>query len=536
MSDKYKYDFLIVGAGSAGCVLANRLSESGKYNILLLEAGGKDTNPWIHIPLGYGKHFSNPKVNWLYTSEQSDSSGNRKIAQPRGKVMGGSSSINGLVYIRGQREDYDEWDVKKNKGWSYEDVLPFFCKSESNQNKVSMYHGKSGELCVSDPPEKHVLADAFIDAGVDSGYPLNDDFNGERQEGFGYLQMTVKNGLRSSAATSFIRPIKKRKNLTIITNIHATKIIFDGLKAVGVSCLKNGKKKDFFVNKEIILACGAINTPQLLQLSGVGESQLLESHGINVVHELPGVGENLQDHYNGRIIYKTNIKNTLNDSLRNPLKGLMEVIRYVFLRKGFLNMGSSVVAGFIKTSSRITRPDLHISLILFSTDKAGDALHKWSGFSIIVRLLRPKSRGYVRIKSKNPIEAPAIQPNYFMDKDDRKDLVKGFQITRKIMNSNFIKKYILSEYAPGNECQSDSQIEDFLTKKGGISYHPVGTCKMGDDKLAVVDYSLKVHGIDNLRIADASIMPNIVSGNTNAPVIMIGEKAADIILKDNLNR
>jgi choline dehydrogenase len=532
MSDKYKYDFIIVGAGSAGCVLANRLSESGKFNILLLEAGRKDTNPWIHIPLGYGKHFSNPKVNWLYTSEPSDSTGNRRISQPRGKVMGGSSSINGLVYIRGQKEDYDEWDVKKNKGWSYEDVLPFFCKSESNQNKDSIYHGKLGELCVSNPPEKHVLADAFINAGLDSGYPLNDDFNGKKQEGFGYLQMTVKNGLRSSAATSFIKPIKKRKNLTIITNILATKIIFDGRKAIGISCLENNIKKDFYSNKEVILTCGAINTPQLLQLSGIGESQLLESHNIDVIHELPGVGENLQDHYNGRIIYKTNAKNTLNDSLRSPLKGLREIIRYVFLRKGFLNMGSSVVAGFIKTSNKITRPDLHISLILFSTDKAGDALHKWSGFSIIVRLLRPKSRGYVRIKSNNPKDDPMIQPNYFMDKDDRKDLVNGFQITRKIMNSNPIKKYIISEHSPGNDCQSDNQIEDFLAKKGGISYHPVGTCKMGDDKLAVVDYSLKVHGINSLRIADASIMPNIVSGNTNAPVIMIGEKAADIILKD----
>ena len=533
MLDKiHSHDFIIVGAGSAGCVLANRLSESGKYNILLLEAGNKDTNPWIHIPLGYGKHFSNPKVNWLYTSEPSESTGNRRIAQPRGKVMGGSSSINGLVYIRGQKEDYDEWDVKKNKGWSYKDVLPFFRKSESNQTKDSIYHGKSGELCVSDPPEKHVLADAFIDAGFNNGYPLNDDFNGEKQEGFGYLQMTVKNGFRSSASTGFIKPIKKRKNLTIRTNILATKIIFNGKKAIGVSCLENGIKKDFFSNKEVVLSCGAINTPQLLQLSGVGESQLLKSHNIDVVHELIGVGENLQDHYNGRIIYKTNIKNTLNDSLRNPLKGMREIIRYAFFRKGFLNMGSSVVAGFIKSSNKIIRPDLHISLILFSTDKAGDALHKWSGFSVIVRLLRPKSRGYVRIKSNDASVSPIIQPNYFMDKDDRKDLVKGFQITRQIMNSHSIKKYIVSEYAPGNNCQTDNQIEDFLTKKGGISYHPVGTCKMGDDKLAVVDYSLKVHGIASLRIADASIMPSIVSGNTNAPVIMIGEKAADIILKD----
>ena len=525
-----KFDFIIVGSGSAGCVLANRLSKDPNNTVLLLESGGWDYSPWIHVPLGYGKHFENPKVNWMYHSEPEIETGNRKIFQPRGKVMGGSSSINGLVYIRGQAEDYDKWDPQKKYGWDYQSVLHYFRKSEHNHNIDNKFHGQNGELSVSSAVDRHVLADAFVESGVKSGYKLNKDFNGESQEGFGHLQMTINKGVRSSASNAFIRKIKGRKNLTICTRFHVNRVLFDGKVASGVEGVKKKRLLKYYANKEVILSAGAFNSPQILQLSGIGPKDLLERFNVNIVSALDGVGKNLQDHYNGRIIYKTSSNNTLNDVLKSPIKSIKEGFRYIFLKRGFLNMGSSVSAGFIKSKQSIKTPDLHISLILFSGDKAGSKLHKWSGFSIIIRLLRPKSVGSLKIKSRDPFTQPEITMKYFTHKDDRTKLVDAMKISREIMKSDPIKNYILEEFSPGNDITSDKSLEDFLSDKGGISYHPVGTCKMGDDKDAVVDFNLKVMGVQNLRVVDASIMPSITSGNTNAPVMMIAEKAADIIL------
>ena len=525
-----KFDFIIVGSGSAGCVLANRLSKNPDNSVLLLESGGWDYNPWIHIPLGYGKHFDNPKVNWMYHSEPELETGNRKIFQPRGKIMGGSSSINGLVYIRGQAEDYNGWDPHKKYGWDFDSVLPYFRKSERNHNINNDFHGQNGELSVSSPTDRHILADAFVEAGIENGYPSNEDFNGQTQEGFGHLQMTINKGIRSSASSAFVKKIKNRKNLTILTRAHVSKVLFENKVAIGVEGVKYKKRFSYQANREVILSAGAFNSPQILQLSGIGPKEVLEKLNIDVISPLEGVGKNLQDHYNGRIVYKTSCNNTLNDVLRSPFKSIKEGLKYIFLKRGFLNMGSSVSAGFIKSEQSVSTPDLHISLILFSGEKAGSKLHKWSGFSVIIRLLRPKSVGSLKIKNKDPFDQPEITMKYFSHKDDRTKLVKAFKISREIMKSDPIKKYILEEFSPGSDISSDKSLETFLSNKGGISYHPVGTCKMGDDKNAVVDFDLKVKGVHNLRVVDASIMPSITSGNTNAPVMMIAEKAADIIL------
>ena len=530
------YDYIIVGAGSAGCVLANRLSATGRHRVLLLEAGGAGRSPWIHIPLGYGKHFTDARVNWLYTNEPDPATGNRRIAQPRGKVLGGSSSINGLVYIRGQREDYDHWRQLGNDGWSFDDVLPYFRKSEDQQRGADDYHGTGGPLAVSDQAGPHPLCEAFIAAAEEAGYPRTDDFNGPNHEGFGYLQLTTRKGRRSSAATGYLRPARGRKNLTIVTNAHATRIHFEGTRAVGVDYLRHGKPHTANAAGEVLLSGGAINSPQLLQLSGVGPADQLRNHGIDVIADMPGVGGNLQDHYNGRLMYRCTAPLTLNDALNNKARGALELARYAFQRKGFLAMGASAAAGFFRTDPAVASPDIQAGLALFSTDKVGDGLHPFSGFSVIVRLLRPESRGTVMLKSADPLDAPAIQPNFLHEPRDREGLVAGFKAMRQVMQAPAMARFIESEYAPGPEVASDGDLLEFLRHKGGTSFHPVSTCRMGSDDDAVVDPRLRLRAIDGLRVVDASIMPTIVSGNTNAPTIMIAEKATDMILADAATR
>lgn len=527
-----EFDFVIIGAGSAGCVLANRLTACGRHRVLLLEAGGADRHPWLHIPLGYGKSFTNPAVNWMYTSEPEAASGDRRIAQPRGKVLGGSSAINGLVYIRGQREDYDHWRALGNAGWGFDDVLPYFRKSEDQQRGADEYHGTGGPLAVSDPPEPHPLCDAYIAAAEECGYPRNPDFNGARQEGFGYVQMTLRNGWRSSTSAGFLRQAKRRANLAVLTRAHAMRILFDGARASGVEYLRDGQKHAVHARGEVILAAGAFNSPQLLQLSGVGPAPLLRAHGVNVVADMPEVGANLQDHYNGRLVYVASEPFTLNDVTGSLWRGAREALRFAFQRKGFLTMGASYAAGFLRTDPALATPDIQAGIALFSADRAGENLHPFPGFSMIVRILRPESRGSVLMQSADPLQAPLIRPNYLGVEKDRTVLLAGMKAVRRIMQTATMRRYIVREHEPGAACASDGEWLDFLRRRGGISYHPVGTCRMGSDAASVVDERLRVRGLQGLRVVDASIMPTIVSGNTNAPVIMIAEKGADMILQD----
>ncbi|MEP4380437.1 MAG: choline dehydrogenase [Alphaproteobacteria bacterium] len=526
------FDYIIVGAGSAGCVLANRLSESGQYNVLLLEAGGRDTNPWIHVPLGYGKHFTNPKVNWLYSNEPDPAVADRRIPNPRGKVLGGSSSINGLVYVRGQREDYDHWRQLGNEGWSFDDVLPFFRKSEDQERGESEYHGAGGPLGVSDTRTRHPLSDAFIESAVTCGYQRTDDFNGPQHEGFGYMQLTARKGMRSSTAVAFLRPAQNRKNLTIVTEAHATRVLFDGRRATGVEYERGGETHVAHASGEVVLSGGAINSPQLLQLSGLGPAQHLRDLGIDVVADMPDVGANLQDHFNIRLVYRCNQPITLNDAVRHPLRGAREVLNYALRRRGFFAMGASVAAGFFRTDPALATPDIQIGITLFSAEKIGRKLHPFPGISLIVRLLRPESHGFVMTRSADPFEAPAIRPNFLHAARDGETIARGCQMSRQIAAAKPLADFIESEHIPGDQVVTDADMLDYLRRYGATSFHPVGTCRMGPDERAVVDARLRVRGFEGLRVADASIMPKIVSGNTNAPTIMIGEKASAMILED----
>jgi len=532
MSTADACDFLVIGAGAAGCVLANRLSASGRHSVLLLEAGGEDTSPWIHIPLGYGKHFTNPAVNWLYQSEPQAGAGNRRIAQPRGKVLGGSTSINGLLYIRGQHEDYDRWRDLGNAGWGYADVLPYFRRAENQQRGADEYHGAGGPLAVSDPPQTHPLADAWLAAAAECGYRRNPDFNGATQEGFGYNQWTIRRGLRSSAATGYLRPARRRSNLRVITSAHATRILFSGTRATGVEYLRGGVRATVTARVEVLVAGGSFNSPQLLQLSGVGPAPLLRRYGVGIVADLPGVGMNLQDHYTGRMVYECREPITLNDAVRSIPRGLAAVLSFAFLRRGFLAMGGSYATGFIRADPAAATPDVQTSISLFSADKAGDPLHPFPGFTLAARLLRPESRGSVEIASADPLAPPAIAPNYLTSEKDCAVLLAGLKAMRSLTDTAAMRPHVVREHDPGTACASDTDLMDFLRARGGIAFHPVGTCRMGNDAGAVVDPRLRVRGLKGLRVVDASIMPLLVSGNTYAPTVMIAEKASDMILED----
>jgi len=526
-----EFDFIVVGAGSAGCVLANRLS-AGRHSVLLLEAGGEDDDRWIHIPLGYGKHFRNPKVNWLYTSEPDEKTGSRAILQPRGKVLGGSSSINGLVYIRGQHEDYDDWRDLGNAGWGFADVLPYFRKSEDNERGESEYHGAGGPLAVSDTNSLHPLCEAFFASAQSCGYPLNPDFNAERQAGFGYNQVTQRNGRRCSAAVGYLRPARMRANLAIATDAHAARVLFSGRRATGIEYLRGGSRESARARREVILAAGAFNSPQLLQLSGIGPAPHLQSLGIPVIADVPGVGANLQDHYNGRLVLECKGTSTLNDVVASPLKKILEGLRYFATRKGYLTLGASTATGFLATEPGASRPDTQVGLVLYSTEKTGDQLHPFSGFTLLVRLLKPESRGTVMAKSANPLAPPEIRPNYLSTARDCDLLVAGMKVAQRIVDAEPLHRYVARAHEPARPPASDDEWLQYLRARGGISYHPVGTCRMGTDAGAVVDPRLRIRGFEALRVVDASIMPTLVSGNTNAPTIMIGEKGAEMILED----
>ena len=526
------FDYIIVGAGSAGCVLANRLSASGKYRVLLLEAGGKDNQLWTHIPIGYGKNFTNPKVNWMYWSEAGKDWVKRKIIQPRGKVLGGSSSINGLVYMRGQKQDYDHWRQLGCTGWGYDDVLPLFKRAENQQRGADDYHGVGGPIWVSDPADPHPMADAFIQAAEDAGHKRNPDVNGADQEGFGYTQWTTKNGRRCSTAVGYLNPARDRANLTIEPNSLANRVLFDGTKAVGVEYRQRGQIKTAHATAEIIVSAGAYNSPQILQLSGVGPADHLQDHGIDVIADRAGVGANLQDHINAPLMYRVNQPFTVNDILNRLTSRISEGLKYLFQRRGLLGMGVSYAAGYIKAHPNAATPDIQHQIMLFSSELVGGPVDPYSGCALIIALMRPESRGTVMIKSNEPTVPPEIIPNYLTAEKDRETLIMGIKKGREIMSQSVIRKYIVEETRPGPECVSDDDFLAFLDKRARTSYHPVGTCRMGADAEAVVDARLRVNGVQGLRVVDGSIMPALVSGNTNAPIIMIGEKAADMILED----
>lgn len=525
------YDYIIIGAGSSGCVLANRLSADPNNRVLLLEAGGADVNPWIHVPVGYFKTMHNPGTDWCYMTEPDTGINQRRLQWPRGKVLGGSSSLNGLLYVRGQAEDYDRWEALGNKGWSYENVLPYFKKSEDQERGENKYHGVGGPLKVSDLRLRRPIADHFIEAAIQAGIPRNHDYNGETQEGVGYFQQTAYKGFRWSTAKGFLKPARKRPNLTVKTRAHTSRILFSGTRAVGVEFYQGEKLQQVHANKEVILSAGAIGSPQILQLSGIGPKALLDRHQIPVIKDLPGVGQNLQDHLQIRLVFKTS-ESTLNDELNSYFKQFKVGLQYILKRTGPLTLAASQIAAFTKTDPSLDRPDIQFHMQPLSADKPGDGVHPFSAFTASVCQLRPHSRGYIEIKSSDPFEHPAIHPNYLSDERDLKVAVESVKIARKIADAPALKPHIIDEYVPGRQFQTDEELLDAARRFSQTIYHPTSTCKMGHDEMAVVNDRLQVHGISGLRVIDASIMPEIVSGNTNAPAIMIAEKGADMILED----
>jgi choline dehydrogenase len=527
-----EYDYIIVGAGSAGCVLANRLSEETAIQVLILEAGGADISPWIHIPVGYFKTMHNPKTDWCYMTEPDEGIAGRRLQWPRGKVLGGSSSLNGLLYVRGQPQDYDRWAELGNKGWSFKEVLPYFKKSEDQERGEDDYHGVGGPLKVSDLRLRRPIADFFIEAAMQTGIPFNEDYNAAQQEGVAYFQQTAYKGFRWSTAKGFLKPARRRPNLTVATKAQAMQILFEGNRAIGLKYKRGNQVLQVKVKRELILSAGAIGSPQILQLSGVGPKALLDKVGVPLVNELPGVGRNLQDHLQIRLVFKTS-QRTLNDEVNSIFKQAWVGLKYMFTRTGPLTLAASQVAVFTKSNPYVERPDIQFHMQPLSADKPGDGTHKFSAFTSSVCQLRPQSRGYLEIISSDPMEYPAIHPNYLSDERDHQVAIDGIKTARRIAEADALAPHIIDEYVPGRQFQTSGELLDAARRYSQTIYHPTSTCKMGDDDMAVVDERLRVHGLQGLRVVDASIMPEIISGNTNAPTIMIAEKAADMIKKDN---
>jgi choline dehydrogenase len=529
MTESIEADFVVVGAGSAGCVMAARLSEDPATRVVLLEAGGQDTNRWIHIPLGFGKTFADPSVNWCYETEPDPGANGRRIFWPRGKVLGGSSSINGMVYIRGQHEDFDLWRQMGCTGWSATDVLPYFKRAEHQVRGSDPWHSTGGPLVVSDVADKHEIPEAFIQACNDLGYPTNPDFNGATQDGVGYHQTTTVNGKRCSTAKGYLHPVMDRPNLRVITGALAQRITFAGKRATGIDFIQDNLPHRVRVRREVILCGGAINSPQLLLLSGIGPQAQLAAHGIEVVQHAPGVGQAMQDHYSAPIKLKCRYPITVNDVMQSPLKKLRTGLEYYLLRRGPMAAISAQVALFARTRPELATPDIKMSISIFSADRPQDGLHPWSGFTIIVYQLRPESRGEIRLKSANPQDPPAMIPNYLATETDRRTITDGLMLGRHVLATPHMQHYVAEEFLPGPAVMTDAQMLEHARNCGSTVFHPTSTCKMGIDPMAVVDPELRVIGVEGLRVVDASVMPTVVSGNTNAATIMIAEKAADLV-------
>jgi choline dehydrogenase len=528
LAEQIEADFIVVGAGSAGCAVAARLSEDPATRVVLLEAGGEDKNRWIHIPLGFGKTFADPSVNWCYETEPDPGAADRRVFWPRGKVLGGSSSINGMVYIRGQAEDFDHWRQLGNAGWSFDDVLPYFKRAEHQVRGADGFHGTGGPLCVSDVAP-HPICEAFIASAMELGFPRNDDFNGARQDGVGYHQTTTRNGRRCSTAVGYLRPALQRANLRVVTEALTEKVLLEGRSAIGVSFRRDGRLCMARAVRDVILCGGAVNSPQLLMLSGIGPQPHLAEFGIPFVHHLPGVGQSLQDHYSAPIKLRCKLPVTVNDVMLSNARKLKAGLEYYMFHRGPLSMISSPAALFARTRPELASPDVKISISPFSAERPQDGLHRFSGFTSIAYQLRPESRGEIKLKSPDPFDAPAVHPNYLAAETDQRTIVAGLKLIRRILANPHMQQYIESEFQPGPAAETEEQLLDYARRRGGTVYHPTSTCRMGSDPMAVVDAELRVHGIDGLRVADASIMPTVVSGNTNAAAIMIGEKLADLV-------
>ena len=524
-----EFDFIIIGAGSAGCVLANRLSAQPGNRVLLLEAGGSDRNPIIHVPLVAGAMYTWKRVNWGYDTEPVPAFDGRRMHWPRGKVLGGSSAINGMVYIRGNARDYDTWRQLGCTGWSWDDVLPYFKRSERHLERDGDYHGNDGPMVVTRGRGRHPLYDAFLAAADSLGYPRTDDFNGAMQEGFGLHDFTIHRGRRQSTATAFLKPARRRPNLTIVDRAQATRILFEGRRAVGVEYERFGERQVARASREVLVSGGAVNSPALLQVSGIGPAGLLRTHGIPVVADISGVGENLQDHLGFSVQYKCTQPITLY-SLFRPDRAALAVLQAILFGTGPAASIPLEGSGYIRSRPELEIPDIKCSIVpglSLETTQAGQRGH---GFQATVHQLRPDSRGHIRIRSANPLDKPAIQPNYLSAPNDVRTLRDALKIMRRLLDSDAFKAYRGAPISPGADVRSDDEIDAWIRREARTVFHPVGTCKMGVDADAVVDPELWVRGIAGLRVVDASVMPRIVGGNTSAPTIMIAEKAADMIL------
>jgi choline dehydrogenase len=525
------FDYLIVGGGSSGSVLANRLSENPQNSVCLIEAGPRDWSPWIHLPIGYAKTMWDPKVNWKFQTEPDPGMNNRQIYWPRGKTLGGSSSINGLIFIRGQKEDYDGWRDLGNPGWGWDDVLPYFKKAEGNDRLGEPLHSQSGPLKASSIPKKHPLVESFKKAANVLGVPTTDDFNNLTQEGVGYYQLTTHKGFRCSTAVAYLKPVRKRSNLHIWTNSQVCKVIFENKKAVGIELVQDGIKKIVRANKEVILSAGAIQSPQILQLSGVGPAKLLKEFNIPLVNDLPGVGENLQDHLQYRLIYELNQPISTNDQLSSWFGQLKMGLDWLFFRGGPLSIGINQGGLFTKVMGNSKTPDIQFHMATLSAEMAGGKVHPFSGFTMSVCQLRPESRGHVRIQSTNPLVPPKMFANYLATENDRDTSIAAVKYARKLAQTEPLRSLIVREVKPNNP-KTDEEILEFCRNNGATIFHPTGTCQMGPDNnpMAVLDSSLRVRGVENLRVVDCSAMPTLPSGNTNWPAVMLAERAADLIL------
>lgn len=528
-----EFDFIVVGAGSSGCVLANRLSADPKAQVAVIEAGPRDSNFWIHLPIGYGRTMWDPKVNWKFQTEPEPNMAGRQVYWPRGRVLGGSSSINGLIVIRGQKEDYDSWEAQGCPGWSFSEVQPYFVKLENNAEfGDDQIHGANGPLPVSSIGRKHELIEAFIASAEVNGVPRTKDFNGQSQEGAGYFQLTTKNGWRMSAAAAYLKPAEKRENLTIITDTQVLRVLFEGRRAVGIVCHTPQGTRTIKARRGVILSAGAIQSPQLLMLSGIGPGKHLQETGVPVLIDRPAVGQNLQDHLQFRLIYKASKPITTNDALRSLWGRAKLGLEWLLFRSGALAIGINQGGLFGRLMPESKTPDIQFHVATLSADMAGGKVHDFPGFTLSVCQLRPESRGHIALASADPLARPLIYANYLATEKDRDYAVKSVQFARKLAQTKPLADLVAAEVSPGPSVRTDAEILDYARRNGATIFHPSGTCRMGTDEAAVVDPRLRVRGVSGLWVVDCSIMPTLVSGNTNVPAIMIAEKAADMIVED----